>query len=74
MYYENDIPRLTSDDSYVELPEVDKYLPTDEGEPPLARAKKEDWNVFHGDRMEHNTMPGGQVLRGIFKVYGSTKR
>ena len=58
VYYENDIPRLTSDDSYVELPEVDKYLPTDEGEPPLARAKKEDWNVFYGDRMEHNTMPG----------------
>ena len=58
VYYENDIPRLISDDSYVELPEVDKYLPTDEGEPPLARAKKEDWNVFQGDRMEHNTMPG----------------
>ena len=58
VYYENDIPRLTNDDSCVELPEVDKYLPTEEGEPPLARAKKEDWNVFQGDRMEHNTMPG----------------
>ena len=33
-------------------------MPTEEGEPPLARAKKEDWNVFQGDRMEHNTMPG----------------
>ena len=58
VYYENDIPRLTDDHSCVELPEVDKYLPTEEGEPPLARAKKEDWNVFQGDRMEHNTMPG----------------
>ena len=58
VYYENDIPKLIDDDSCVELPEVDKYLPTEEGEPPLARAKKEDWNVFQGDRMEHNTMPG----------------
>ena len=58
MYYENDIPRLTNDDSCVELPDVDKYLPTEEGEPPLARAKKVDWNVFQGDRMEYNTMPG----------------
>jgi len=58
VYYENDMPRLINHDSCVELPEVDKYLPTEEGEPPLARAKKEDWNVFQGDRMEHNTMPG----------------
>jgi leucyl-tRNA synthetase len=37
---------------------VDAYLPTADGEPPLARAKKEAWNVFEGDRMEFNTMPG----------------
>ena len=24
----------------------------------MARSKKEDWNHFHGDRMEYNTMPG----------------
>ena len=43
----------------VKLPEVDKYLPTEDGEPPLARAKKEAWNVdCPGDRMEFNTMPG----------------
>ena len=40
------------------MPEVDKYLPTEDGEPPLARAKKEDWNVSEGDHMEYNTMPG----------------
>jgi leucyl-tRNA synthetase len=33
-------------------------LPTSDGEPPLARAKREDWNAFDGDRMEYNTMPG----------------
>lgn len=58
VYYENEIPRLLSETEHSELPEVDKYLPTEDGEPPLARAKKEAWNVFKGDRMEYNTMPG----------------
>ena len=55
--YENDIPvRIT--DVTVTLPKVDAYLPTADGEPPLARASKEDWPVFRGDAMETNTMPG----------------
>mgnify|MGYP002628103940 CR=1 FL=1 len=58
VYYENDLPYLTPKNVVVTLPPVDKYLPTEEGEPPLARASKADWNVFHGDRMETNTMPG----------------
>ena len=40
------------------LPKIDKYLPTKNGEPPLARAKKSDWNIFKGDRMDMNVMPG----------------
>ena len=55
--YEDEIPRLIKDVA-ITLPKVDAYLPTEDGEPPLARAKKEDWNVFKGDRMETNTMPG----------------
>ncbi len=59
VYYENDIPKLIEDEQLpIVLPEVDKYLPTEEGEPPLARAQKEAWNVFQGERMEYNTMPG----------------
>jgi leucyl-tRNA synthetase len=59
VYYKNDIPHVIDDAQLpVELPEVDAYLPTADGEPPLARAKKEAWNVFEGDRMEFNTMPG----------------
>ena len=59
VYYKNDIPYIIEDDRLpVTLPEVDKYLPTEDGEPPLARAKKEDWNVSEGDHMEYNTMPG----------------
>lgn len=59
VYYKDDVAYLVEDDQLpVTLPEVDKYLPTEDGEPPLARAKAEDWNVFEGDRMEYNTMPG----------------
>lgn len=59
VYFENDIPKLLEDNELpLTLPPVDKYLPTDSGEPPLARAKKEDWPIFKGDRMETNTMPG----------------
>ncbi|MFN0030828.1 MAG: leucine--tRNA ligase [Flavobacteriales bacterium] len=59
VYYKNGIPYLIDEkDGTVTLPEVDKYLPTEDGEPPLARAKREAWNVWKGDRMEYNTMPG----------------
>lgn len=59
VYYENEIPKLIDDQHLpIELPEVDKYLPTEDGEPPLARSKKDDWNFTQGDRMEYNTMPG----------------
>ncbi|NND93518.1 MAG: leucine--tRNA ligase, partial [Flavobacteriales bacterium] len=57
VYYKNDVPYLTEED-VIELPPVDRYLPTEEGEPPLARARKEDWKVFHGEHMDYNTMPG----------------
>ena len=59
VYYKGDTPYLIEDEKLpVTLPEVDKYLPTEEGEPPLARAEKVAWDVFEGDRMEYNTMPG----------------
>lgn len=42
IYYKNDIPYALSDSELpLVLPEVDKYLPTEDGEPPLARAT--DW-------------------------------
>ena len=58
IYYKGETAYLISEDNHVELPKVDKYLPTSSGEPPLARSKKEDWNVYEGDRMETNVMPG----------------
>ncbi|MFB0924642.1 MAG: DUF559 domain-containing protein, partial [Vicingaceae bacterium] len=59
VYYKGNTPYLLENDDVVELPVVDKYLPTEDGEPPLARAEKGAWNTdFDGDRMEFNTMPG----------------
>jgi leucyl-tRNA synthetase len=40
----------------LELPEVDAYLPTESGEPPLGRAK--GWHTQEGYRFELDTMPG----------------
>ena len=39
----------------LQLPEVDKYLPTESGEPPLGRA--ENW-TYDGCPIEKSTMPG----------------
>jgi leucyl-tRNA synthetase len=56
IYYENGIPTcVAEEDLPVQLPEVDKYLPTEDGEPPLARAK--NWN-YKGFPLETTTMPG----------------
>lgn len=59
VYYQEGVPHLVEDAALpVTLPEVDAYLPTADGEPPLARASKEAWSCQLGERMEYNTMPG----------------
>jgi leucyl-tRNA synthetase len=56
VYYQNDMPMLVPDqDLPVTLPEVDKYLPTEDGEPPLARAQH---FTYDGYPIETTTMPG----------------
>ncbi|HNQ68861.1 MAG TPA: leucine--tRNA ligase [Bacteroidales bacterium] len=57
IYYKEDIPHVLSiEELPLELPEIDKYMPTEDGEPPLARAEK--WETFDGYRLETSTMPG----------------
>ncbi len=57
VYYKDGIPHMLDIDQLpLMLPEVDKYLPTETGEPPLGRAK--NWNTPDGYRLELNTMPG----------------
>lgn len=74
VYYKNDIPYLVDDAHLpIELPEVDKYLPTEDGEPPLARAEKSAWKYSEGDRMEYNTMPGWAGSSWYFLRYMDPK-
>lgn len=57
VYYKDGIPHLLDESRLpLLLPEVDKFLPTETGEPPLGRAK--DWCTSEGWQLELNTMPG----------------
>lgn len=56
-YDENNIPRTVDEkDLPIELPKIDKYLPTETGEPPLARAT--NWKYKNKYEFEKTTMPG----------------
>ncbi len=57
IYYKDEIPYpLPESELPLVLPEVDKYLPTESGEPPLARAT--NWKYQGKFEYEHTTMPG----------------
>ena len=56
IYYKDGMPYPVPESELpVLLPEVDQFLPTETGEPPLARAK--DW-TYNGYPREYSTMPG----------------
>ena len=58
IYYDEDNqPQTIGEDQLpLQLPEVDKFLPTETGEPPLGRAK--NWVAANGRPLELCTMPG----------------
>ncbi len=72
VYYKNGMPQMIPEECLpLELPEIDKYEPTETGEPPLGRAKKWAWDEANKcivDKslideekvfaLELNTMPG----------------
>ncbi|MFN8166480.1 MAG: leucine--tRNA ligase [Bacteroidia bacterium] len=71
VYYKNGIPQVVEEkDLPVVLPEVDKYLPTEDGEPPLARAK--NWS-YNGFPLETTTMPGWAGSSWYFLLYMDAK-
>ncbi len=58
IYYKDGIPfELSENELPLLLPEVDKFLPTEDGEPPLARAL-ESWKKDGKYNYETTTMPG----------------
>ena len=57
VYFKNGLPYLIDEKELpLLLPEVDKYLPTENGEPPLGRA--ENWKYHNQYEYELSTMPG----------------
>lgn len=68
VYYKEGMP-YTLDESKLplELPFVDAFLPTELGEPPLARAK--NWVTNEGYPLEANTMPGFAGSSGYYHRY-----
>jgi leucyl-tRNA synthetase len=57
VYYKDEMPYMLDESRLpLELPEVDKFLPTEKGEPPLGRAK--NWHTEDNFPLELCTMPG----------------
>jgi leucyl-tRNA synthetase len=57
IYFKDGLPYpLEEDQLPLELPEVDKFLPTEDGQPPLGRAQQ--WQTTEGNPFELSTMPG----------------
>lgn len=60
VYFKDGLPYLIDEKNLpLVLPEVDKYLPTEDGEPPLGRAKNWTYKTEDGEYpLELSTMPG----------------
>lgn len=68
VYYKDGMPMMLDEsDLPLLLPPVDAYLPTETGEPPLARAK--NWTSKEGYPLETNTMPGFAGSSGYYLRY-----
>lgn len=72
IYYKDGMPYALSDNELpLILPDVDKYLPTEDGEPPLARASS-SWKKDGKYDYEHSTMPGWAGSSWYFLRYMDT--
>lgn len=55
VYYKEDMPYMIPEQCLpLELPEIDKYEPTETGEPPLRRAKKWAWDTVNNEVVENS--------------------
>lgn len=83
VYYVNELPKMIDKQHLpIELPEVEKYLPTETGEPPLGNANSWAWDterneVVGNDKIDNqsvfplelNTMPGWAGSSWYFNRY-----
>ena len=63
VYYKDDMPCMIPESCLpLELPEVEKYLPTETGEPPLGRATKWAWDTVNNKVVENNKIDNKTVF------------
>ncbi|MFN8154826.1 MAG: leucine--tRNA ligase [Bacteroidia bacterium] len=72
VYYKDGVPHtLEESELPLILPEIDKFQPTETGEPPLARAA--NWKYKGQYEYEHTTMPGWAGSSWYFLRYMDAK-
>ncbi|MDQ7916229.1 leucine--tRNA ligase [Mesonia sp. MT50] len=88
VYYVNGMPQMIDAEHLpIRLPEIEKYLPTKEGEPPLGRAENWAWDTQKNEvvsneliddatvfKLELNTMPGWAGSSWYFFRYMEDKK
>ncbi len=64
VYFKDDLPYII-DEKYLplELPKIDKYLPTEDGKPPLARAEKWAWDTVNNKIVENKLIDGKTIFQ-----------
>ncbi|MCK5537133.1 MAG: leucine--tRNA ligase, partial [Bacteroidales bacterium] len=68
VYFKGEIPYMLDESKLpLELPEIDKYQPTDDGRPPLGRAL--NWQTPEGEPYELSTMPGSAGSSAYYLRY-----
>ncbi len=63
VYYKGEIPYMIPEECLpLELPEIDKYQPTETGEPPLGRATKWAWDTANNKVVDNSLIDGITVF------------
>ena len=63
VYYENGLPRMIPEECLpLELPEVERFLPTPAGDPPLGNATRWAWDTERKEVVENSRIDGKTVF------------
>ena len=63
VYYENGLPRMIPEECLpLELPEVERFLPTAAGDPPLGNATRWAWDTERREVVENSRIDGKTVF------------
>ena len=63
VYYKGDIPCMIPEECLpLQLPDIDKYEPTETGEPPLGRAKKWAWDTVKNEVVDKSLIDNKTVF------------